>query len=234
MSASTSAETVRSAAPLPKSESEKKISVFIVDDHPVTCEGLKALLSTQPDMQVVGETRDGANAVKEIPRLQPNVVVADIVMPELTGIEMTRQVRDASPRTRVLILSMYSESHYVLSALESGAAGYLLKENAGDMIVEAVRSVHRGEFFICRQCAAIIAKQVVQGAPKGLQDDLSPREREVMRLVVEGKSSKEIASMLNLSVKTVETYRSRVLQKLDVDGTVALVKLAIRHGIVPP
>jgi DNA-binding NarL/FixJ family response regulator len=207
------------------------ITVFIADDHSLMREGLTHLLHAQEDIHVVGVASDGRDAVRQVSQLRPDVVVADIAMPEMNGIEATRQLLERSPETRVVILSMHSTPDHVFHALEAGARGYILKENAGGEIVKAVRAVHAGERYLCKKVVDVLAEQVTRrGGPNPL-DSLSKREREVLQLVAEGRSSVEIAAKLSLSPKTVDSYRSRLMQKLQIHDIPGLVKFSIQHGL---
>lgn len=211
------------------------ITVFIADDHAVVRDGLRLLLDAQKDIMVVGGAADGRSAVEMIKQLTPNVALVDIAMPELNGIEVTRRVREVSPQTKVIILSMYSTKEHIFRALEAGARGYLLKESAGVEVVKAARAVCAGKRYLCEKISdMMIDEYIVQGKATGEDGPLgrlSDREREVLQLVVEGKSSAEIAKSLNLSSKTVDTYRSRVMLKLGVNDITGLIKFAIQHGL---
>jgi DNA-binding NarL/FixJ family response regulator len=214
------------------------ISIFIADDHAVVRDGLRLLLEAQPDMEVIGDAADGRHTVDLVLQLHPDVVIMDIAMPELNGIEATRQIREACPSTQVVILSMYATTEHIFQALQAGALGYLLKESAAVEVVNAVRTVHAGERYLCHKIDNImidtyILKHQVLGAKSPLER-LSPREREILQLVVEGKSSSEISIILTLSRKTVETYRSRLMQKLGIKDIPGLVKFAILHGLTRP
>jgi DNA-binding NarL/FixJ family response regulator len=214
------------------------ISVFIADDHAVVRDGLRLLLEAQADMKVVGDAADGRQTVIKVQQLCPDVVVMDIAMPELNGIEATRQIREACLSTQVVILSMYATTEHIFQALQAGALGYLLKESAAVEVVNAVRTVHAGHRYLCQKIDEImidtyIHKRQVSGAKSPLES-LSPREREILQLVVEGKSSAEISIILTLSRKTVETYRSRLMQKLGIKDIPGLVKFAILHGLTRP
>lgn len=209
-----------------------RISVLIVDDHAVVRDGLQALLARAPDLQVVGVAANGREAIERARDANPDVVVMDIAMPELDGIEATRRLREKCPQSRVLMLSMHLSSEHVVRALQAGAIGFMLKESAGEEVVEAIRSVAAGRRFLGHQ----ITERLIDGFLRdGVQasplDSLSLRENEVLKLVVEGHTNAEIAGRLALSVKTVETYRARIMRKLAVKDTVELVKFAMRHGI---
>ena len=187
------------------------------------------------DITVLGEASDGREVIRQAERLRPDVVVMDIAMPELNGIEAARQIRMVYPPTQVVILSVHSTSEHVFRAFEAGALGYLLKESAGAELVEAVRAVHAGRRYLSHKLVeAGIDDQIRQRRGKGPVNSLSIREREVLQLIVEGKSSAEIAGILSLSPKTVETYRSRLMRKLGLDDLPSLVKFAIQHGLTPP
>jgi len=214
------------------------INVFIADDHTVVRDGLRLLLEAHDDMKVVGDAADGRQAVSDVRQSCPDVVLMDIAMPELNGIEATRQIRECCPSTQVVILSMYATNEHIFQALQAGALGYLLKESAASEVVTAVRAVHGGRRYLCRKIDETLINSYVhnQSASKVRSpiERLSAREREVLQLVVEGKSSAEIASILSLSPKTVETYRSRLMQKLNIKDIPGLVKFAIQHGLTRP
>jgi DNA-binding NarL/FixJ family response regulator len=213
------------------------ITVFLADDHAVVRDGLRALLDAEGDIAVVGTAADGRDAVHQATELHPDAVVIDIVMPDLGGIEATRQIRQVCPATQVVILSMYASDEYVLRALQAGARGYLLKESAGEEVIDAVRAVHAGRRYLSEE----IADRLIDGyldlySNSEVGDPLaalSPRELEVLQLVVEGKTSTEIARILTLSPKTIETYRGRLMRKLGIGDVPGLVKFAIKHGLTP-
>jgi DNA-binding NarL/FixJ family response regulator len=211
------------------------ITVFLADDHAVVRDGLRALLDAEGDIAVVGTAANGRDAVRRVAELHPDVVVLDIVMPDLGGIEAARQIREASPSTQMVILSMHASEEYVVRALQAGARGYLLKESAGEEVIDAVRAVYAGRRYLSEG----IADRLIDGyldlhdesGAGGTLATLSPRELEVLQLVVEGKTSPEIARILTLSPKTVETYRSRLMLKLGIGDVPSLVKFAIKHGL---
>jgi RNA polymerase sigma factor (sigma-70 family) len=188
-------------------------------------------------MEVVGEAADGRQAVREVKRLRPDVVVMDIAMPELNGIEATRQVLETSPSTQVVILSVYSTKEHIARSLEAGAKGYIMKESAGQEVVKAARAVHAGRLYLCQGISETeIGDYMAQRQKRGMKsplERLSRREREILQLVVEGKTSAEIAETLHLSPKTIETYRSRLMDKLGLHDVPSLVKFAIQHGLTP-
>jgi DNA-binding NarL/FixJ family response regulator len=206
------------------------IRLLLADDHGMMRDGLKALLSAAPDIDVVGEVGNGRDAVRSAERLKPDVIVMDIAMPELNGIEATRMLRSRCPGTRVVILSMHSTSEHVFRAFAAGASGFLLKEAVGAEVNEAVRAVHAGRRYLSSGIAALMAGERLDGVD-GPLERLSARERQVLQLVVEGYSSAEIALRVSLSPKSVETYRSRLMKKLGVHDVASLVKFALQHGI---
>ena len=213
-----------------------KIKVFLADDHQVVRDGLSMVLGAEDDIEVVGHAGDGRTAVREIARLAPDVVVMDVRMPEMNGIEATRRVLELCAKTKIVILSMAGSSEHVHDALTAGAIGYVLKDSAADEVVRAVRAAHKGKRFLSAQITETIAETFMNikdfESRKSPIDRLSPREREVLHMVVNGKSSGEIAAALSLSPKTVDTYRSRIMKKLAVKGVSSLVKFAIEHGLV--
>ena len=212
------------------------ITVFLADDHAVVRDGLSFLLDAEPDIAVVGAAADGRQAANQVAQLCPDIVIMDIAMPELNGIDATREIGTICPSVRVIILSMYVTTEHVMRALQAGACGYLIKEAAGAEVVEAVRTVQSGHRYLSNQITDRLVDQVAH-QPQSMSENplerLSPREREVLQLVVEGRSSAEIADSLSLSVKTVETYRSRIMVKLDIHDVPGLVKFAIRQGLTP-
>ena len=211
------------------------IAVFIADDHTVVRDGLRLLIETQSDMKVVSEASNGREAARQVLRTSPDVVIMDLAMPELNGIEATRQIRENCPATKVIILSMHSSSEHIFQALKAGAHGYLLKESAGMEVISAIRVVHSGKRYLSEKIGDqmideyIHNREIVEtGSPLS---KLSTREREILQLVVEGKSSADIGRTLFISPKTVETYRSRLMQKLGISDLAGLIRFAMQHGI---
>ena len=213
------------------------ITVFLADDHAVVRDGLRFLLEAQHDITVVGDAANGRDAVRQVAQLCPDVVIVDIAMPDLNGIEATRQIRETHPSAQVIILSMHSTTEHVFRALQAGARGYLLKESAGVEVISAVRAVHAGRRYLSEKLSDQVIDDYVRQRDAAEAESplarLSPREREVLQLVVEGKSSAEIAGILFLSPTTIETYRSRLMQKLGISDLPGLVKFAIQHGLTP-
>jgi len=208
------------------------ISVLLADDHAVVRDGLRALLEAQTDIEVVGDAANGREVLRLAQQLHPDVVVMDIAMPELNGVEATQQMHDAYPSTQVLILSMHSTTEHIFRALQAGARGYLLKDSAGAEVVDAVRVVHAGRRYLSQKIAAtVIDDYIAERHRTSPLESLSSRERQILQLVAEGKSSTEIAAILFLSPKTVDTYRSRLMHKLDIGDLPSLVKFAIQHGV---
>lgn len=211
------------------------IAVFLSEDHRMVREGFRLLIETQPDIKVVGEAGNGRDSVRQVVKLVPDVVLMDIEMPELNGIEATRQICEACPSIQVIILSMYSTSQHISRAFKAGARGYILKESAGEDVIKAIRTVHSGKIFLCNEISEVVVSQYIKDNTIGEVDDplapLSAREREILQLLVEGKSNTKIAEILFLSPKTIETYRSHLMQKLGIGDLPTLVKFAIQHGI---
>jgi DNA-binding NarL/FixJ family response regulator len=203
------------------------ISVLLADDHGVLRDGMQRLLEANADIRVVAVAQDGLEAVRKAAELQPDVVVMDISMPGMNGLAATRRIAERAPRSGVVILSMHSSADMVRAALAAGARGYLLKESAGDEVVRAVRAAAAGRRFLGEG----VADKVLPGGPPAPLDQLTAREREVLQLVVQGKSNAEAAAILGLSPRSVETYRLRLMQKLGIEDLPSLVKFAIRHGM---
>ncbi len=211
------------------------ITAFIADDHAMMREVLRLIIETEKDISVIGEAADGRQAVRLIQQLAPDVVIMDIAMPQLNGIEATEQIVNSKTSTRIIILSMHSSKEHIFRALEAGAKGYLLKESAGKEMVKAIHAVYTGRRFLSDSISQTVIEDYIHQRRADSKESpikrLSSREREVLQLVVEGKSSAEIASSLFLSPKTVETYRSRLMQKLGIKDLPGLVKFAIQHGM---
>ena len=213
------------------------ISVFLADDHVILRDGVWLLVETQSDMQVVGTAANGREAVEMVAGCRPDIVIMDIAMPEMDGIEATRQIRANCPLVQVIVLSMHATYEYVMRAFRAGARGYLLKDSAGVEVVEAIRAIHAGQTYISRKLASLAADETMRRrAGIGTLDvnnplaRLSPRGREILRLVIEGKSSHEIGEILALPSGTVDTYRSRLMEKLGVQDIPDLMKYAVQLG----
>lgn len=210
--------------------------VLLADDHTVMRVGLRLLLERQPDLVVVGEAADGRQAIEMAESLEPHVVVMDIAMPNLNGIEATRQIVGKRPGISVVILSMHSDESYVLRALKAGARGYLLKDSAEADLIRAIRAVREGKsFFSPAVSKTLLEDYVRQLQQRGEEDSyelLTPREREILQLLAEGKSNKDVANHLNLSLYTVETHRAHILQKLGLHTVPDLILYAVRKGVI--
>lgn len=209
----------------------RKIRVLLADDHTILRRGVRMLIDAQADMEVVGEARDGREAIAEARKLKPDVVLMDVSMPEMNGIEGTRQICDELTHTKVLALSMHKDSVYVREILRAGARGYLVKDSEDDDLVKAIRAVHRGEAFL----SPAISDAVLSDYRKHVSnpvDLLTSREREILTMVAEGKTNKEIANSLNLSVYTVESHRGSVMEKLNLHNAGDIVRFAIRNGLI--
>lgn len=209
------------------------MKVVLADDHRMMRDGLRAVL-TAAGVQVVGEAADGHAAIAEAKRSHPDVVVIDIAMPKLNGIDATRQLTAELPGIKVIALSMNSDRRYVIATLEAGAAGYLLKDAAADELLTALDAVSRGETYLSPAIAGQVVDHALRGgspASYGPEKPLSAREREVVRLIADGKSSKEIATILQIAVPTVDTYRRQIMEKLDLRTIAELTKYAIREGL---
>jgi len=214
----------------------KKIRVLLADDHTLIRAGLRMVVEAQPDLAVVAEADDGRDAVAKAQALKPDVVVMDIGMPGLNGIEAARQIREALPDTQAVMLSMHSDEGYVLRALKAGAKAYLLKDSAEADLARAIRAAAAGKSFFSPAVGKVLLEDYMRKLERtGAEDSyeiLTPREREILQLVAEGSSSKDIANLLNLSVYTVETHRARIMQKLNLRGIPELILYAVRKGIV--
>jgi DNA-binding NarL/FixJ family response regulator len=209
------------------------IRVLVADDHTIVREGLKQLLGAADGLEVVGEARDGFEVLKQMREADFDVLLLDMSMPGKSGIELIKQVRSAKPRLRILVLTMHAEQQYAIRAIRAGASGYLTKESAARQLVDAIRKVAGGGAFISAEVAQQLALAAMPNAAAGLPHEaLSDREFQIFRLIAEGKSPSEIAQMLSLSVKTVSTHKSNVLQKMGMAGTVELIRYAIAHKLV--
>lgn len=207
------------------------IRVFLADDHTMVRKGFRLILSSQPDIEIVGEAGNGREAVDLAEKLHPDVIVMDVAMPELNGIEATRRLAASSPRSRVLALSMHKDSVYVREILRAGARGYLLKDSIDSDLVNAVRAVARGDGYLSPGVSDAVLSDYRRHVTDPL-DLLTSREREVLQLIAEGKTNKEIASSLKLSVYTVDAHRGRIMEKLNLHSTGELVRFAVRNGLI--
>lgn len=212
-------------------QSNKKIRVLLADDHAILRKGVRLLINSQADMEVVGEAKTGREAVEGARASKPDVVVMDVSMPELNGIEGTRQICEELPYTRVIALSMHKDSAYVREILRVGARGYLLKDSEDDDLLRAIRSVSRGEAFLSPAISDAVLNDFRKHVTNPV-DLLTSREREILVMIADGKTNKEIANMLNLSVYTVESHRGSVMEKLNLHNTGDIVRFALRNGLI--
>jgi DNA-binding NarL/FixJ family response regulator len=209
----------------------KRIRILLADDHAVVRQGFRMILSAHPDLEIVGEAGNGREAVELAATLRPDVVVMDVAMPELNGIEATRRLTADNPHTRVVALSMHKDSVYVREILRAGARGYLLKDSVADDLVAAVRAVASGEGYLSPGVSNAVLDDYRKHVTNPI-DLLSSREREVLQMLAEGKTNKEIAVVLNLSVYTVDAHRGRIMEKLNVHSINELVRFAVRNGLI--
>ena len=214
----------------------KKIRVLIADDHSVVRVGLRTLLESEPDMMVVGQAGNGAEAVAAAQELRPDVVVMDISMPEMDGLEATRRIRALCPATQIVILTVHAQERYLFPVLKAGGSGYVLKSTVDTELVNAIRIVAQGGAFLYPSATRMVLEdylaRVQSGAEQDAYERLSEREREVLKLIALGHTAPEVAAKLSLSPKSVETYRARIMEKLGLDSRPALVKYALARGLL--
>ncbi|MEW6670337.1 MAG: response regulator transcription factor [Thermodesulfobacteriota bacterium] len=214
----------------------KKIKVVIADDHTIVRKGLCALLVGQDDIDVVGEAENGREALKQVEKLMPDVVLLDISMPGLNGLETTRQLKKKFPKLRILILTMHDNEEYIFETLRAGASGYLVKRSAPNELISAIKAVCRGDSFLSPSISRRVIETYVRGGSREDSDEaynkLTAREREILQLIAEGRLNREIAEMLHISIKTVETHRAHIVEKLHIRNTAELTQYAIRKGII--
>jgi two-component system, NarL family, response regulator NreC len=214
----------------------EKIRVFLVDDHTVVRQGLRRILESDEEIEIIGEAGDGRTAIDLIQKLRPHVVVMDVAMPELNGIEATRQIMKRVDGVKVLVLSMHGDDVYVGQALKAGARGYLLKDSEDLDLIKAVKAIRAGGSFFSPPVSRVVLSGYLGDQPAGEIEDsvarLTDREREVLQLIAEGKTNKEVAHALSVSINTVETHRKHIMEKLDLHNTAELVRFAINKKIV--
>jgi two-component system response regulator NreC len=213
-----------------------KMRILLADDHTILRAGLKMMLNAQPDMEVVGEAQDGRQAIQEAQRLQPDVVLMDITMPDMNGIEATRQIKRNLPAARILILTMHEHDEYVFQALRAGASGYMLKEAADTDLISALHIIQSGQFYLSPAAQSVMVGDYLQRVRTGEEKDsyssLTEREREILKLVAEGYTNNQIAERLVISPKTVDTHRTHIMDKLNLHSRAELVKYAMRRGLL--
>ncbi len=206
------------------------IKILLADDHTIVRQGLKLILSSQKDLEVIGEASNGREVIELAKRLQPDIVLMDVAMPEVNGIEATRSLMEMNSRLRILVLSMHKEAVYVREILKAGARGYLLKDVIDTELLNAIRSVARGDGYVSPAVSSALLNDYRQNVTNPA-DLLTNREREVLQLIAEGKTNKEVAAKLNLSVYTVDSHRGKIMEKLNLHSTGELVRFALKHGI---
>jgi two-component system response regulator NreC len=214
----------------------KKVRLLVADDHKIFRQGIKKLLEEEPDLQVVGESADGRETVKKATELKPDVILMDIAMANLNGLEATKQIKKVLPETKVIMLTMHKNEEYVLQSFQAGASGYILKEGAVEELVSAIRSIHQDKSFLSPTVSKTLVdaylRKMETGKTETPFDLLTDREREVLQLIAEGYTNREVAKQLFISVKTVEAHRAHIMQKLNIHDIAKLVKYAIQKGLV--
>jgi|SRR5579859_1508894 len=208
-----------------------KLRIVVADDHTLVRAGLVTLMARMPEVEVVGEAADGRAALRMVKELKPDIALMDISMPELNGLDAAEKMRHDAADTKVIILSMHANEEYVAQALKAGASGYLLKDAATAELDMAIKVVAQGQFYLSPAISRQVVDNLLHGGPAGL-DLLSPRQREILQLIAEGKSTRDIAETLHLSVKTIETHRAQLMERLDIHDTAGLVKYALRKGLI--
>ncbi len=212
-----------------------KIRVLLADDHTILRDGIRALLDDQADIEVIGEAEDGLSTVKMVAKLKPDLVIMDIAMPLLNGLEATRQIQRDYPQVKVLILTMHENEEYIRQVLAAGALGYVLKDAAAHDLLGAIRAVHRGEAVLSPAITRLVIEDYLRWGdirPADTSNGLTPREREILQLIAEGYTNKKIAEILSLSVKTIQSHRSNLMSKLDLHDRGELIKYAIQKKII--
>ncbi len=213
----------------------KKIRVLLVDDHAILREGIKALLEKQDNIEVVAEAADGREAISRVAQFRPDVVVLDISMPMMDGLESTRQMKRHNPDIKVLVLTMHDNEEYFFQLLRAGASGYVTKKSVSRELVSAIEAVYRGESFFCPTMAKFLLSDFLRldkAVENTSQEELTPREREIVKLIAEGYTNQQIADLLHRSVKTIESHRSNILRKLGIHDSIELVKYAVRKKLI--
>lgn len=211
------------------------IRVLIVDDHPVVREGLRSVLAYYPDLEVIGEAQDGLEAIARVHELRPDVVLMDIAMPEMSGLEATREIHKQYPFIRVLVLTQHEDRQYLLPVLQAGALGYILKRARSEELVNALRTVARGEMFLHPSMMPELLQEVRETGERAIVQpvSLTPREREILKHIAQGETNPQIAAALSLSVKTIDWHRGNIMDKLGLHTVAQLVRYAIQYGLIP-
>lgn len=211
---------------------EKRIGLFLADDHTLVREGIAALLSSHLDLTVVGECGDGLRVVDEVIKTKPDVVLLDLSMPGLNGLDICKQLTRKCKATAVLVVTMHTDEEFIVRSLENGAAGYIIKEAAADQLADAIRTVARGDLYLGPGVPRSVLGRLTAGRKNDPYSKLTARERQVLQLIAEGKTNRTIAKVLTLSVKTVDTHRAHLMRKLGIHDQTTLVKYALKKGIV--
>jgi two-component system response regulator NreC len=213
-----------------------KIRILLADDHTILRAGLKMMLNAQPDMEIVGEAQDGRQSMQEAQRLQPDIILMDITMPDMNGIEATKQIKKLLPEIKILILTMHEHDEYIFQALRAGASGYMLKEAADTELISAIHIIQSGQFYLSPTAQSVMVGDYLQrlrtGEDKDSYSSLTEREREILKLVAEGYTNNQIAEQLVISPKTVDTHRTHIMDKLNLHSRAELVKYAMRRGLL--
>lgn len=213
----------------------EKIRILLADDHAILREGIKALLEKHGNIEVIAEASNGREALAKAAQLRPDVVVLDISMPLMEGLETTRQMKRENPDTKILILTMYDDSEYFFQLLRAGASGYVTKSAVGKELISAIEAVYKGNSFFCPTMAKFLLSdylRLAKSVESAEQEELTPREREIVKLIAEGYTNQQIADLLHRSVKTIESHRANILRKLDIHDSVELVKYAVRKKLI--
>ena len=208
-----------------------KIKILVVDDHAIMRDGIRALLGLHDDIEMIGEASEGKEAIEKARELVPDVVVMDIAMPGLDGLEATRRMKKEIPKVKVLVLTQHDNKEYILSSIKAGAAGYVPKKALGSELVSAIRAIHRGNSFLYPSAATALVEHYRQQAEEEPYDRLTEREREILKLIADGHTSRDIADMLFISLKTVLGHRTKIMEKLDLHNRTELIKYAMRRGL---
>ena len=209
-----------------------KIKILLADDHAIMRDGIRALLSLYDDIEIVGEASEGKEAIEKAQELIPDVVVMDIAMPGMDGLEATRRIKKNNPKVKILVLTQHDNREYILSAIKAGAAGYVPKKALGSELVSAIRAVCKGDSFLYPSAAATLIKDYLRRTDEEPYDRLTAREREILKLIAEGHTSREIAGKLFVSLKTVLGHRTKIMQKLDIHNRTELIRYAVRKGLI--